>query len=507
MGERSAKPVDYLEGLMEGFVAYDAAWVMTYINASGERLLGRRREDVLGKTWHQAFPHAVGNEVDAMYQRVMRTRKPAGMEYYYPHYGMWMEISASPASDGGVGVYFRDVSDRKSAEAALQEANARLREAAQRKDEFLAMLAHELRNPLSPMQTALEVLNLKQGDPAAMNWARNVFGRQVGHLARLVDDLLDVSRITSGKIALRFETLDLGHAVRDTLEAMRPQIEQRRHRLTLTLSPTPLYVRADPTRLAQVVTNLVANSAKYTPDGGAIDVTVERDGDFAMLSVVDNGIGIAPELVPRIFDLFVQGDRALDRKEGGLGIGLTLVKRLVELHGGTIAAASGGVRAGSQFTVRLPMRAADRPVTEAAAGAVPSAQRMFRVMVVDDNADAAQSLGVLLEIMGHNVEIQGDALSALARAPIFQPDLILLDVGLPHMSGYDVARAMRAQPMLREVMLVACTGYGQDEDRRRSREAGFDYHLVKPVHTEDLERIFSEMTGRAARDAGGARTD
>jgi CheY-like chemotaxis protein len=368
------------------------------------------------------------------------------------------------------------------------------------------MLGHELRNPLSPMQTALEVLDLKKNDPNAIEWARRVFGRQVGHLTRLVDDLLDVSRITSGKIALRFETLDIGHTVRDTLDAMRAQIEQREHNLTLTLSPEPLYVRADPTRIAQVITNLVANAAKYTPNGGKIDVAVERDGDFAILSVTDNGIGIAPELVPRMFDLFVQGDRALDRKEGGLGIGLTLVKRLVELHGGTVAAASGGVQQGSQFTVRLPMLAADVTPVLGTSGATGT-QRTFRVMVVDDNQDAAQSLAVLLEIMGHRVETQGDALSAIARAPLFQPDLVLLDVGLPRMSGYDVARALRAQQTLRHVMLVACTGYGQEDDRRKSREAGFDQHLVKPVHVEDLERIFSELAGRAARlarDAGGS---
>jgi len=389
----------------------------------------------------------------------------------------------------------RDLTMRKQVEE-LQRTERRM-------NEFLAMLGHELRNPLSPMQTALEVLDIKKTDAEAIDWAIRVFGRQVEHLTRLVDDLLDVSRITSGKIALRFETLDIGQVVRDTLDAMRAQIEQRDHRLTITLSPVPLYVRADPTRLAQVITNLVGNSAKYTPNGGEIEVTVERDGDFAMLSVTDNGIGIAPELVPRMFDLFVQGDRALDRKEGGLGIGLTLVKRLVELHGGSVAAASGGLRQGSQFSVRLPMLAADvaRPGSVAASG---STQSTFRVMVVDDNHDAAQSLAVLLEIMGHRVETQGDALSAIARAPLFQPDLVLLDVGLPRMSGYDVARAMRAQQTMRHVMLVACTGYGQEDDRRKSREAGFDQHLVKPVHVEDLERIFTELAGRAAQSARDA---
>jgi two-component system CheB/CheR fusion protein len=371
-----------------------------------------------------------------------------------------------------------------------------------RMNEFLAMLGHELRNPLAPMQTALEVLDLKQGEARAMEWARQVFGRQVHHLARLVEDLLDVSRITSGKISLRFETLELGRLVQETVEAMRPQIEGRKHTLIVNVPGEPLKVRGDSTRLAQIVTNLVGNAAKYTPDGGTITVTVERDGDFALLSVVDNGIGIVPELVPRMFDLFVQGDRALDRKEGGLGIGLTLVKRLTELHGGTVAAASGGLRQGSQFSVRVPLRAEDTVWRKAAPGA-PQPQKVFRVLVVDDNLDAGQSLAMLLEILGHRVETLADAATALSRAPVFQPDLVLLDVGLPNMNGYEVARALRSQPSMRDSILVACTGYGQDEDRRKAREAGFDYHLVKPVHAEDLERILARMSGRAARDAGG----
>jgi two-component system CheB/CheR fusion protein len=370
-----------------------------------------------------------------------------------------------------------------------------------RMNEFLAMLGHELRNPLAPMQTALEVLDLKGGEARAMEWARKVFGRQVHHLARLVDDLLDVSRITSGKISLRFETLELGRLVQETVETMRPQIEARDHKLTVEAPDEPLNVRGDSTRLAQILTNLLGNAAKYTPDGGAIRVTVERDGDFALISVIDNGIGIVPELVPRMFDLFVQGDRALDRKEGGLGIGLTLVKRLTELHGGTVAAASSGLRQGSQFTVRMPLRAAEAIGTKFVPGATQP-ERVFRVLVVDDNEDAAQSLAMLLEILGHRVETASDAPSALSRAPVFQPDLVLLDVGLPNMNGYEVARALRAQPSLRDSTLVACTGYGQDEDRRKAREAGFDHHLVKPVHMSDLEQILARMTGRMARDAG-----
>jgi CheY-like chemotaxis protein len=365
------------------------------------------------------------------------------------------------------------------------------------------MLGHELRNPLSPLQSALDILDMKPNDPAAIDWGRKVFGRQVKHLSRLVDDLLDVSRITSGKVALRFENVDLANLVDETLDAMGPQLQVRRHTLETVLAKTPLPVRGDPTRLAQIVTNLMTNAAKYTPDGGRIRVTLEREEDFATLTIADNGIGIAPALIPQMFDLFVQGDRALDRKEGGLGIGLTLVKHLAELHGGTVAAASAGLREGSQFVVRLPLRG-EQPAQQPGAGAPAIAAEHFRVLVVDDNPDVARSLGMLIEILGHRVELVDDGETALATALTFLPDLVVLDIGLPGMNGYDLARAMRAQPALRNAMLVACTGYGQEDDRRRVQEAGFDLHLVKPVHVSDLEKIFAGMAGRRAAERGAA---
>jgi PAS domain S-box-containing protein len=471
-------------------------------NAGAEAIKGYRADEIIGRHFSTFYPpDAIARhwpEHELRMARMTGRFEDEGYRIRKDGSRFWANVVITALFDDkarlrGFSKLTRDLTMRKQVEE-LQRTERRM-------NEFLAMLGHELRNPLAPMQTALEVLDLKSGDAHAMDWARKVFGRQVHHLARLVDDLLDVSRITSGKISLRFETLDLGRLVQETVEVMRPQIEARGHMLIVELPEDPLTVRGDSTRLAQILTNLVGNASKYTPDGGTIRVVVERDADFAMLSVIDNGIGIVPELVPRMFDLFVQGDRALDRKEGGLGIGLTLVKRLAELHGGTVAAASAGLRQGSQFTVRIPLRAEDVLGTTTVAG-MAQPQRIFRVLVVDDNQDAAQSLAMLLEILGHRVETSNDAASALSRAPVFQPDLVLLDVGLPNMNGYEVARALRAQPSMRESTLVACTGYGQEDDRRKAREAGFDHHLVKPVHMEDLERILVRMYGRAARDAG-----
>ena len=506
-GESDAQ-VDYLEGLLEGFVAYDANWVMTYMNAAGEQLLGRKRADVLGKTWHQAFPHAVGNPVDHMYQRVMRTRTPERTEYHYAHYGRWLEISASPVRTGGVAVYFRDISDRETlnrigralsseldferllqavtdaatevcgakfgaffynrkneagesymlytlsgvareafsgfpmprntavfaptfageaivrsdditrdpryglsephrgmprghlplksylavpvtsrsgevigglffghpdagifteraerlvagiaSQAAVAIDNARLygslQEETRRKDEFLAVLAHELRNPLAPIRTGLDLLRAASLTPVVTQ-VRTIMERQVAQLTRLVDDLLEVSRISSGKIELRRETLDLGTVIASGLETSRGAIEAAHHTLDVTLPREPLYVDADFVRLTQVVANLLNNAAKYTNAGGSIVLEARREDAHAVISVRDNGIGISAELLPRVFDMFAQADRT--RSGSGLGVGLTLVKRLVELHGGEVHARSAGLGQGSEFVVRLPLR-------------------------------------------------------------------------------------------------------------------------------------------------------
>jgi PAS domain S-box-containing protein len=479
---------DYLEGLMEGFVAYDQNWVMTYINGAGEKLLGRRRDDVVGKKWHEVFPHAVGNPVDAMYQRVMRERQPERMEFFYPHYGHWFEIAAAPVQSGGVAVYFRDISDRVQALEALREAD-------RRKDEFLAMLAHELRNPLAPIRNGVQLLRLGDGVADLRNQTVDMIDRQTMQLVRLVDDLLDVSRITSGKMALQKAAVELSTVIAAAIETCRPAIEGARHALAVDLPEESLLVHADFVRLAQVVSNLLNNAARYTSEGGRLRLAVRREGREAVISLADNGIGIAPEILPRVFEMFMQGGRDPRGAQSGLGIGLALARRLVELHGGTIEAKSDGVDHGAQFTVRLPVLAAQRPEAVRAPprpnGLRSRAPR--RVLVVDDNVDAARALGLLLEQMGHDVQVAHDGLAALEAARGSRPEIVLLDISMPGVDGLGVVRRLRQDPRFQEVPFVAVTGRGSEEDRRASRDAGFDEHLVKPVALESLQRVIAAL--------------
>ena len=375
---------------------------------------------------------------------------------------------------------------------------AELKEADRLKDEFLAMLAHELRNPLAPVRNALQIMKMPGTNSAMIGQARDMAERQVQHMARLLDDLLDVSRISRGKIELRKEVLDLTAAVNRSAEAVRPLFEERQHELIVSLPPASLRVEADPTRLEQVVTNLLNNAAKYTDPGGKVWVTAQHAGSEVVLRVRDTGIGIAPDMLPKVFDLFVQAERRLDRSQGGVGIGLTLVKKLVEMHGGRVEASSAGPGRGSEFVVRLP--AADDPRAEGQAAArsrsaVPPPLPCRRVLVVDDNMDAADSLALLLRLSGQEVRVAHDGPTALLAAQAFRPELVLLDLGMPGMDGYEVARRLRQQPESRTALVVALTGWGQDSDRRRSAEAGFDQHLVKPVEPSDLEKLLAEVRG------------
>jgi PAS domain S-box-containing protein len=372
---------------------------------------------------------------------------------------------------------------------------AELRQADRLKDEFLAMLAHELRNPLAPVRNALHILKQPEANAAQLQQVRDMAERQVQHMARLLDDLLDVSRISRGRIELRREAVDVAAVIGRTAEAARPVIEERRHEVTVSLPAGPLRVEADPTRLEQVLTNLLNNAAKYTDPGGRIWLSAVRDGNAVVVRVRDTGIGIAPEMLPRIFDLFVQAERRLDRAQGGVGIGLTLVKKLVELHGGRIEAASAGPGRGSEFAVRLPALVDDREGGRALAPAPGAASPLPRrsVLVVDDNQDAADSLAILLRLAGQDVRSAYDGPAALAQARDFQPAVVFLDIGMPGMDGYEVARRLRQLPGLGGVLLVALTGWAQEEDRRRSTEAGFDHHLVKPVEPDALQTLLADL--------------
>ena len=365
----------------------------------------------------------------------------------------------------------------------LKDAEQALREADRRKDEFLATLSHELRNPLAPVRSSIAVLKTTTPSEAELAEARDVIDRQVAHMARLLDDLLDVSRITRGKLELRCERVELAAVVQLALETSRPLIDSAGHQLTVSLPDRPVWLDADPVRLAQVFSNLLNNAAKYTDRGGKIWLTADvRDGEV-VVAVRDSGIGLMAEQLPTLFEMFSQVTASLQRSQGGLGIGLSLVRGLVELHGGQISAASGGLGKGSEFSVRLPvLDAAERPAAplpEAPADRAISAAR--KILVADDNRDAASMLALLLKLSGHEVQIAHDGREAAEMAAAFQPEALLLDIGMPQMSGYEVARHIRSQPWGRAALLVALTGWGQDEDKRRSAEAGFDHHLTKPV--------------------------
>jgi PAS domain S-box-containing protein len=603
--ELGRQATDYLEGLLEGFVAYDAQWRMTYMNAAAERILNQRRADVLGKTWHEAYPHAVGNAVDTMYRRVMHSRVAETMELFYEHYGRWFEIAASPVTNGGVAVCFRDVSEprrrdetrnrlaaivessddaiiSKSLDGIIQSWNrgaerifgfseeeavgrpitiiipddrldeekdflarlrrgeriehyetvrrakdgrlidvsltispvrdgegrivgaskvgrdisarkrdeAALRDADRRKDDFLAMLSHELRNPLAPIRNSLHLLRMAEpgGEDAAR--ARTIIERQVNNMVRLVDDLLEVSRISRGKIDLRKEPVELSSAVLSAVETSRPVIEGAHHRFAIDLAAESLVVNGDFVRLGQVMSNLLNNAAKYTPDGGSIALAVRREGAYAVVEVRDSGIGLQAEMLERVFEMFFQAQGPAASPGGGLGIGLGLARNIVELHGGEIRAASEGLGKGSVFTVRLPLASSQprkRPANAQEGWGRPGRNGPRRILVVDDNVDAAESLGLMLGNMGHHVQIAHDGRAALEAARETVPEIVLLDISMPGFDGHEVVRRLRQDPVFQKVRFAAITGLGRPEDVRKSREAGFDEHLVKPVSPEVLQ--------------------
>lgn len=368
-----------------------------------------------------------------------------------------------------------------------------LKEADRQKDEFLATLAHELRNPLVPLRYGLDLL---RRNPDGENAAdiRDTMDRQLVHLVRLIDDLLDVSRVSLGKIELRKERIQVAEAVRAALDASRPAINAANHSLMVDVPVNPLWLEADLTRLAQVVGNLLSNATKYTPDGGKISLSVDAVDDKAVITVSDTGIGIAADIQSKVFELFTQADHRHDRARGGLGIGLALVKRLVEMHGGSVEATSAGAGAGSAFIVRLPLATGPEPHSETektAAQAVSS--RLRKVLVVDDNVDVAQTVGWMLETIGYNYRLVHDGRHALQAAKEFGPDAILLDIGLPGMDGYAVCRAFRHDKRFNEIPIIAQTGWGQDRDKALGLEAGFDCHLVKPVALADLEQLLATL--------------
>ncbi|MCG6158150.1 ATP-binding response regulator [Rubinisphaera margarita] len=380
---------------------------------------------------------------------------------------------------------------QKSNEQLRRQAEA-LQEADRRKDEFLAVLAHELRNPLAPIRTGLELLRMAGDDREMVEEVRTTMEVQTQQLVRLVDDLLDVSRITSGKITLRKERLKLETAVQSAINATRSLIEEREHELTVTLPPQTIYLQADPTRLAQIISNLLSNAARYTLNGGHLELTARQDDGHVLVTIKDNGIGIPPEMLDEIFEMFAQVDRTLERSQNGLGIGLSLVKRLTEMHGGTVEVHSDGPGCGSEFTVRLPILVEQMRDAREVDTQVPVHSKVRRVLIVDDNKAAAQMLGAVVKLMGNEIRTADDGLQALEVASEFLPDVVLMDLGMPRLNGYEAARRMREQPWGQNIVLIALTGWGQDGDRQRTSEAGYDCHLVKPIEPAALRKVLED---------------
>jgi PAS domain S-box-containing protein len=489
------------ETAKDGILLIDAATgTISDTNPSLCQLLGYSHEEMCGKE-----PWQVGLFPDAQASRAAFQLLLERGYLRYDHHPLqtrggqaveveWVSHVYSVDGTQFVQCSLRDVTERRQLERArvLAEASADLH---RRKDEFLAMLSHELRNPLAPIVNAVNLLRLQQGvENPVQQQARAIIERQVAQLSTLVNDLLEVSRITTGRIRLNREQVDVRGVVERAVDTVRPLVEQRRHDLTLALPPGPAWVHVDPTRIEQVMVNLLNNAAKYTDEGGRIWVSVRQEGADVVLRVRDTGVGIAPNLLPWVFDLFTQAERSLDRSQGGLGIGLTLVQRLVEMHGGKVEASS-ALGQGSEFIVRLPVLPSPAGQVPPLAATTQPARRL-RLLVVDDNVDAADSTALLLRMSGHEVQVAYTSPAALDEAARFQPDGVLLDIGLPDMDGYEVARRLRQDSHCKDVCLIAVTGYGQDADRHCSHAAGFDHHLIKPVDPQKLRDVLAGLASQ-----------
>ena len=480
-----------LDSITDGFVTIDRNWRFTFVNREAEKLLGIPRASLIGRFVWETFASPDDLRLRSELERAVRdgvvveveggTLGRSGGEFAHRAY---------PGADGGLSIYFQNVTARKRAEALLREAD-------RRKDEFLATLAHELRNPLAPIRNSARVFLHPSASHGARRQSAEIIDRQVQHVSRLLDDLLDVTRITRNRLELRKEWIELGQVIADAVEACKPAIDVLGQELRVDLPPNPLYLDGDPVRLTQVLSNLLNNASKYTPAGGRIEITVSSDARELLITVQDNGIGIAPELLPQIFEMFVQSPSALPHAQGGLGIGLALARGIVMLHGGTIEAHSEGEGKGSRFGVRLPRLpelARDPPIGKPTKAA-PSAPR--RVLVVDDLRDSADSLSLMLRSWGHDVRVAYDGHSALHESRTFLPEVVLLDLGMPEMDGFEVCRRLRALPWPSPPLIVAITGWGQPTDRDRTAAAGFDAHLVKPADPALLEEMLACLSAPA----------
>jgi PAS domain S-box-containing protein len=486
--------------LIDGVVDYaiymlDPEGIVTSWNAGAQKMKGYKPEEIIGKHFSRFFGPA-DVEAGKPWEELANARatgrsESEGWRIKKDGEQFWARavVSALYDADGrlrGFAKVTQDLSERRHVQA--------LQEAAQNITEFIAVLAHELRNPLAPIATALRVIeNTAPGTPAREEMHK-IISRQSAQLTRIVDDMLDIARVTRGELKIERSRIELSEVARRGAETAAPSIAAAKHRLDIDLAPQPLYIDGDALRLAQLLTNLLNNAARYTPEGGRISLSTRAEAGWAVLKVRDTGRGIAPDWIERIFDMFVHGRAAIERVGGGLGIGLALSRRIAELHGGTLAAFSEGDDKGSEFKLRIPL--ADSQVQEAKTPATAAAEvAPKRVLIVDDNVDAAQTLELLLKSLGHETAVAYTGVEALRITPEFRPDIVLLDLGLPGLDGYEVARRLRTLNSAERVRIVAVTGWGQETDKQKSREAGFDLHLVKPISPNDLVRALTERSG------------
>jgi PAS domain S-box-containing protein len=510
-----------VEGAPDVILNVDSQGIIRLANSAGAQQFGYPPDELIGKqmavlfenenAWRDLWRLVSSGTPSHHPVEVLIRRKDCTPRYF--------EVSAARWKDGSrtfVTAILRDVNDRRDAERALREseresrANAKalaelnevLKESGKalnavdrRKDEFLATLAHELRNPLAPLRNGLQLLKLAMDDAGMIERTRHMMDMQLGQMVRLIDDLLDVSRINNDRIALTKELTSLDRVIRQAIETSAPTIDSQQHKLSIEIPTQEITLEADVIRLTQVFANLLNNAAKYTPRGGTIRIKAEQRDGSVTVRIIDNGIGIPREMLAKVFDMFMQVDNSLERTQGGLGIGLSLVKRLVQMHGGTVEAHSEGSGAGSEFVVRLPS------VENPAASAEPRAPRLDaaaeptgrRILVVDDNQDSATSLAMILDLLGHETRTANDGIEAIEVADDFRPHAVLLDIGMPKLNGYEAARRMRQKEWGRKVLLVALTGWGQETDRLRSSNAGFDAHLIKPVEVAEIQRLLASL--------------
>ena len=481
---------DILESITDAFFAVDRDWRFTYVNAQAERVLERAPGELLGKIIWDEYPGLNGTEFEKAYRTAADERVPSRTTAYYADHERWYEVNAFPAADG-ITVYFRNVTEQIQAEESLRESD-------RRKDEFIAMLAHELRNPLAPIRSGLEVLRNVSHDKEAATRTLDTLERQTNHVVRLVDDLLDISRITRGKVRLQKERFEIKKAIEMAVETSREAIDASGNKLTVSVPDTPLLVDADLMRTAQIFLNILNNAAKFGPAGGSIDVRVEENCGEVVVTIKDTGPGIPPESHSTIFELFGQIDRDGKPDGSGLGVGLSVVKQLTEMHGGSVEVRSDGTGNGSEFIVRMPLASGPPPTGAAITAEISPAEstenRQRRILVVDDNEDAAEMLEALLSLNGHIVRTSFSARKALDIAAEFAPDVCLLDIGMPEMDGYELAVKLRE--FLPDALIISVSGWGQEKDRQRSREAGFDHHFVKPVEFNTLLKVIDNHGGK-----------